>query len=378
MALEKLCKVTSKNKIIYWQISIITEEDKWFLEYFSYYDKIPEIKSRKEIIGKNIGKKNETSKEEQAKKELLSKVKSKIKTGYNRLDGKEIVVENNISDFKCMLLNKPKFKENWITLGCFIQPKLDGLRCFAIYREKWTLVSRKGHEFMFLDHIKKELTRNFNKEHIYDGELIYNQKSLETPRIRTSDFQNLTGIVSVLSKTKSEFEEDVDYHIFDIANLTSVLHERLTILYSFMGNPLKYINLVKSVEVDSWENILILHKEYADEGYEGSVIKYKNCLYENKRSLYCLKIKDCDTTEYQVVDFRDGVEPGKVIWTCETSEGKRFDCVPKTTDSKKEEYFKKGKEYIGKFLTVQHQKLTKDLLPRFPVGLNFREENEGA
>lgn len=358
-----LQKLTTKGKPIYWEIYTLNLNNKWYIEYVSYQDPKKKKIAKKEINRKNIGKKNETSEFEQAEKELQSKLKLKLQEGYKYLNDNE-----EKEEFKCMLLNTAKMNEKWISNGCFIQPKIDGLRCFAICKnDNWILLSRRGHEFPFLHHIKNELKRYFEKDYIYDGELYYNKES-------KFDFQELINIVSVLNKKQSDKEEYVSYKIFDISNTNKPLTERLKVIYSFLDNPLKHITFIESIEVDKWENIKIIHDKFIEKGLEGSVIKKKDSLYENKRSKYCLKIKEEESNEFLVTGFRDGVEKGKVIWICKTEDDKIFDCVPKCTDKQKEDYFNNGNDYIGKYLTVKYQKLTIDNIPRNPIGLCFRED----
>jgi DNA ligase-1 len=46
---------------------------------------------------------------------------------------------------------------------------------------------------------------------------------------------------------------------------------------------------------------------------------------------------------------------------------------PRGTHEDRADLFKDGDSYIGKKLTVRYQELTEDGIPRFPVGIAFRD-----
>ena len=77
----------------------------------------------------------------------------------------------------------------------------------------------------------------------------------------------------------------------------------------------------------------------------------------------------------EVVDYKEGegLEEGCVLWVCKTPEGKLFSCRPRGTREDRVELFKNGDKYVGKKLTVRFQELTNDKVPRFPVGITFRD-----
>ena len=98
-------------------------------------------------------------------------------------------------------------------------------------------------------------------------------------------------------------------------------------------------------------------------------------LYKNVRSVDLLKYKEFFDDEYEVVGFKEGEggEKGCVLWTCKTEKGTTFHCRPRGTREDRTELFQKGASYIGKKLTVRFQELTDDGIPRFPVGIAFRD-----
>jgi DNA ligase-1 len=113
-----------------------------------------------------------------------------------------------------------------------------------------------------------------------------------------------------------------------------------------------------------------------DAGYEGTMIREASSVYEiGKRSNYLLKLKDFMTDEYKVIGMREcaGKDVGTPTWVCVTGNGQEFTVRPEGTQEKRREMFKNGHKYIGKMLTVKYQNLTELGVPRFPVGIAFRD-----
>ena len=82
-------------------------------------------------------------------------------------------------------------KKKEIKYPCYVQPKLDGVRCVAVYPD---LFSRHGNPFPTLSHIKEELLKN--TEHlILDGELY-------------SENFNFEKIISLVKKKKKQTKKN--------------------------------------------------------------------------------------------------------------------------------------------------------------------------
>jgi hypothetical protein len=128
--------------------------------------------------------------------------------------------------------------------------------------------------------------------------------------------------------------------------------------------------------VKTKSDLPVVHKQYMDAGYEGTMIREASSVYEiGKRSNYLLKLKDFKTDEYKVIGMREcaGKDVGTPIWVCTTENGQEFTVRPEGTQEKRRDMFKNGDRYIGKMLTVKYQNLTDLGVPRFPVGIVFRD-----
>lgn len=317
------------------------------------------IQTSEKIVGKNIGKKNETSPHEQAVKELQSKAQKKKDAGYN-----ESVAKNKQKNTFPMLAQDFK-KQKAIKYPVFVQPKLDGYRMvYDGISDK--MLTRTGKEYDILKNTKlHEELKGFKC--ILDGELYVHDK----------DF--LFEAYGVLRKKKLKKDEDkildkIYYNVYDIM-IPGPFSERIATLESLIKDT-KYIKLVKTFKCEERKCIDKFHTEFLEDGYEGSMVRSYLGEYTNNRSKDLLKYKDFDDAEFKVVGFEretdtkgDGATP--VVWVCETKDGKTFNVPSKGTREERTKLYKDGKKYIEKMLTVQFFGYTKDGIPRFPK--TFRE-----
>jgi ATP-dependent DNA ligase len=140
----------------------------------------------------------------------------------------------------------------------------------------------------------------------------------------------------------------------------------------------KHLVLVKTDLCESEDRMKELHAQYVAEAYEGIMLRNKDGAYKNARSIDLQKYKEFIDEEFEIVGYKEGegVESGCVLWVCKTKEGKTFNCRPRGTREERETQYSNGDSYIGKKLTVKFQEWSDDKIPRFPVGIAFREEYE--
>ena len=247
---------------------------------------------------------------------------------------------------------------------CFVQPKLDGTRCIGIPGKG--LFSRLRKTFPHMEHIADELNL-LRPDIIFDGELYTNELT----------FQQIVGLV----KKETLREEDVaqqrkiKYHVYDLV-MPGTFEERYAFLKKVMREAkFKNIVLVPTERCASEEEMKAKHNEYVAAGFEGIMLRNPAGLYKHSRSADLLKYKEFIDEEFTVVGFTegDGQDKGCVVWICETEEKKRFQCRPRGTKEERKEMFQNGDSYIGKKLTVRFQEWSDAHIPRFPVGIAFRD-----
>ncbi len=288
-------------------------------------------------------------------------------------------------------------KKKVITFPCFVQPKLDGLRCvsYATHGGVVALQSRTGAFFTGLPAIAAAL-RPYLSQHpniVIDGELYTDQMP----------FEELAGLIKKKKITDDDVErlKKVKYHVYDIYDRTlpdMPYSERLGVLAAAVrrcgcvandthaaagGRILRsdteaatVVVLVRTEKVAVLAEFRRLFAEFVEAGYEGIMLRNAAGVYRaNYRSNDLQKYKEFMEDEYRIIDFTqgEGRDAGAVIWVCETADGKVFTVRPRGTIQQRHAWFNDGESYIGKNLTVVYQELTEDGKPRFPVGKFVRE-----
>lgn len=352
---ETLYEIDKKGKIREWKIKVL---DNTIVTEYGLLDG-QKIKTEEVIKkGKNIGKKNETTPEEQANNEAKSKWKKKLDKGYSTS------IDNNKTNYKPMLAQDYKKHKSKVVFPCYIQPKLDGYR--MIYdgiNER--LLTRTGKEFSILKNTPLHEELKKFSGNILDGELYVHDK----------DFTFETyGILrkKKLSKEDHKILDKIIYNVYDVMSNFSY-DKRREYLEKKIKN-FKHIKNVKTFICNDPKEIEKYHSLFLQEGYEGSMIRNSNSQYIHNRTTNLLKYKNFDDDEFKIIGFnkeKDTVGDGSapIIFQCITKEGKKFDVPMKGTRKERTVMYNNGKKYIGKMLSVQFFGYTESGVPRFPKSL---------
>ena len=341
------------------------------------YEDGKQVVNEKEITkGKNLGKVNQTTPYEQALLDAQSTWEGKIDTGYaeklSNAQAPSLASSNAVAAHKTispMLAQDYHKQGKKIIFPCYVQAKLDGVRSIFFNN---ALTSRNGKAFTGLDHIIAELAPATEEGLILDGE-VYST---------TLSFQQFVGLVKKKTYTAADKEQlkHVNLWVYDCVN-DQPFEQRLQILKTFFAkHKFTQIHLLPTEECARREDLKGFHDKYVLEGNEGLMVRNKQGMYQlGARSYDLQKYKEFEDKEYKVTGFTDGqgLEKGLVIWTCVTPEGNSFQVRPRGTHEDRAAIFKDvtkhPAKYIGKELTVRFQELSNDGIPRFPVGISFRD-----
>lgn len=330
--------------------------------------------SRKEIPGKNIGKKNETTPEEQAIKEAKALHKKK-------LDGKYRLTKSKAREtvFLPMLAQDFRKMKKPLKFPVDVQPKLDGLRCTSYWEDGVIkLMSRNAKIDYIPTHIKEEVASLLPEGSVLDGELYVHGMALQdinaiSKKYREPDHPDYPGGTEQL-----EFVVFDGFHVECTDHPWSRRREDLEKLIDSWGGPdTVKVSLVKTETVHSQEELEAALKKFEEMGFEGVIIRMHDGPYRlGHRSRDLLKYKNFMDDEFEIVSHKEarGNDKGTVVWICQTKEDKQFEVRPKGTRKKRAEWFKQAESFYGKMLTVRFQQYTKDGIPQFPVGINVRDD----
>ena len=304
-------------------------------------------------VGKNIGKTNATTAEEQAVIEAQAKIKKKLEEGYY-LTSAEAMVETLTQP---MLAKDFKEESKKVIYPCYVQPKLDGMRCL---KEQSTLTSRGNKAIETMAHISSEVTHIAD---ILDGELYAHGLS----------FQENMKLIKKYRKGQSE---QVKYHVYDMI-LNKPFIERYTIL-SAIVNYCEHIELVPTYKINNLQELLKYHTQFIEQGYEGTMVRWGSDGYEaSKRSSHLLKYKDFLDETYTIVDIVPSESrPTQGVIHCKGVDNSRheitFGCGMRFSHQERKELLTNKSKYIGKTAEIRFFEFTDDGLPRFPVCVGIR------
>jgi DNA ligase-1 len=378
MRFPTLFKKTSTGAIQFWSIGVTAYDGHGIIDtsYGQLDTDSPQITSDIISKGKNIGKKNETTPEQQAEAEAQAKWQKQKKRGYvetieaaqaGELDA---LIEGGIAP---MLAHKYSDHAHKVKFPAHVQPKLDGIRCIAILKDgKCTLWSRTRKPITSMPHIVAEIeAMEVEGDLILDGEL-YNQKF-------KTNFEHIVHLVR--QEDPDPQHTDVEYHIYDSVDTKADFETRwrwLTTSWRLLNikKPPKYLKLVDTAEANDESDVTKYFKVFKGFGYEGAILRNSKGMYVNKRSYDLQKVKEFEDDEFKIVGIEEG--RGKLAghvgaFVCSTKDGKEFLAKMSGETTKLKEYFENHKFWEGKTLTVQYQGLTSYGIPRFPVGMRLRD-----
>lgn len=361
-----LYKRTSTGATQQWTISVdgavITKE-------YGQVGGALQIATDKILEGKNLGRSNATTPEQQAEAEALSQWQRKREKHYQEnvdLARLGVVDESAIAGGVLPMLAHPFSKQGHkITFPALAQPKFDGHRLIAVVEDgDVTLWSRTQKPITGLPHVVAAIEALGLPDCVLDGEA-YNHDYHDR-------FEELTSFIR--SATPKAGAVVVQYHIYDVVsqetfeNRNDWLRDHVT-----PGDTLRLVETVVAAdEADMTERFV----EFLAAGYEGLMIRNTNGLYVHKRSYDLQKVKTFDDAEFLITGIESGRGrmTGRAIFTCETATGESFRCKMAGSLDVLGDIFDSADEYVGQILTVKFQGLTEAGVPRFPIGLRLRQD----
>lgn len=232
MTFPELFKKTSVGAIQRWLISvegatIITEHGQVDGKQQTTRDTITE--------GKNLGKTNATTPEQQALAEAAAKHEKQRKKGYvdshqKAMDGAtDEVIEGGIAPMLAPSQLYPTHAKK-LVFPVYVQPKLDGQRLIGIIENGvCTLWSRTRKRVNSLPHIVAALEKLFpTGKHIIDGEAYADQFS--------EDFEELMSIVRKDYVDPEGRHLRVQYWMYDYPSIEENFGERFEMLSRVLEN----------------------------------------------------------------------------------------------------------------------------------------------
>lgn len=308
--------------------------------------------------GKNIGRANETSPQEQAIKELDSLITGKLKEGYFKTV-KEAETEDILFPMLAKDYKKESRKIDW-KKPVYVQPKLDGMRCLiTVNKDGVTLKSRDGRFIETMHHIVEDFARVTHG--VYDGELYAHGFSFQ---------ENMELIKKWIPGDGGSVQ--VKFHSYD-AVTPGYFTTRLLVRDANLGG-CKTVELVETQKIKNETELKAFHKKKLAEGYEGTIVRHGDAEYKiNGRSSNLLKYKDFIDIACPIVDITPAEQrPEWGVPVLELPDKRTFRAGMKYSHDKRVDFLKHKTKYIGKTAEIRYFELTDDGIPRFPVMVGIR------
>ena len=295
--------------------------------------------------GKNIGKVNETTPENQAIIEAVAKIKKKLSEEYFE----SVETAQTVEYISPMLAKDFKKESKKVIYPCYVQPKMDGMRCL---KKGSQLTSRDNKLITTLKHIEKVLPEIAD---YFDGELYISGKSFQ---------ENMT----LIKKYRPGETEDVKYHVYDMVLPNLPFSERYALLKTLVKD-IDVIELVPTYVATNEADIKAYHGMFIRDGFEGTIVRHSDDGYKvNGRSSSLLKYKDFLDLACEIVDVVPSERrPTHGSFICKLPDGRTFGTGMKFSHAQREEILINKHEYIGKTSEIRFFEYTDEGLPRFPI-----------
>ena len=359
MKLQTLYKRATNGKVLEHTIEVMGHA---YRTHSGYVDGVITTTEWTYCVGKNIGKVNESSPEEQAYREAKAEWKKRTERNYFA----NVSEIDNGTMFKPMLAHKWEDYANKVHYPLYSQPKLDGIRCIVRCDGMWT---RAGKPIISAPHIFEALQPLFeqNPDLIFDGELYADKYA--------NDFNAIVSLVKKTKPTAQDLKDSaavIQYHIYDLPSTDATFTGRYQALKE-LNLPTCCV-LVETNTANSSEEVDMLYGNYVDAGYEGQMLRL-DLPYENKRSKSLMKHKSFTDEEYVIVGFEEGKGNlagmiGALVF--ETATGDRFTASVNGGWDHLKELWAERDTLIGQEATVKYFQITPDGKPRFPKVVAIR------
>jgi ATP-dependent DNA ligase len=319
--------------------------------------------------GKNVGRSNETTGEEQALLEAKAKWEKKLKSGGYWENIKDIDKVKFIEPMLAWpMIDTKRDRTDTIQYPCMVDRKYNGGRVII---SKDGAFTRKGEKYAVIPHILESVAPLFEKypDLVLDGEG-YNHLFRYKLNAIMSILRTTVNISDDLLKRSKDL---VRLYVYDgygfksISENTPCFERRLTLKTLIKDTP----NLVwvPFKQANTLEEIYSIYNEYVEEGYEGAIIRAWNAAYQHKRTNDLLKVKPENDDEAIILKINEGTKGNSrglaATATIRMADGREFDATFKGPEEERMAILKDQKSWIGKEVTFTYNDVTGKNTPNF-------------
>ena len=287
---------------------------------------------------------------------------------------------NLIPTFEVSLAQKFELKRIKDMESVYVEPKLDGIRCFAIVENSTAqLFARSGKLISNFDGTIGSALGMLG-DGCYDGELMgedfvalmrqaYRKDNVDVNHtyLTLFDYLSLEEWKSgdVTTSTKDRYTE---------------LKKRVSALdpwRTYGRRETIYVNAIGRHEVPAnIKEIMALHKYFVEAGYEGAMVKTIDAPYRFGRSYDVMKVKEFNDVDLPIIGLQEGTgrHTGRLGAVKISFNGVIVKVGSGFSDEQREQVWNDQDIFIGRIIEVRYQEVTPDGSLRFPTFVCFRND----
>jgi len=288
-----------------------------------------------------------------------------------------------------------------ISFPAYVQLKLDGMRFNAITRGntvefrsrngKTLSIPNQSFSVPFL-----KMAEHYGQDMVFDGELLIADYAGKPVNRQTGNGILSKAIKGTMSKEESDnvratLWDAIPFSEFQKGKDTEPYNVRLAKLGNSISHVKEqfnqfrhYVDLVWNKEVNNLYSAQVIFEKFLAEGQEGTILKSKTGIWEDRRSKEQIKFKGELECELVVVDWEEGTGKNKGrlgALVCESSDGViRVNVGSGYSDEQRDAYT--HSKVIGKIITVKYNARIKDKSGVeslfLPVFIELREDKDVA
>tara|TARA_R110001592_G_scaffold120430_1_gene324636 strand:+ start:4839 stop:5975 length:1137 start_codon:yes stop_codon:yes gene_type:complete len=266
----------------------------------------------------------------------------------------------------------------------YVEPKLDGIRCFAIVENNEAkLFARSGKLISNFDNTVGTALSTLG-DGCYDGELMgedfvalmrqaYRKDNADTE----STYLSLFDYLSLEEWKSGDCWMSTKDRYTELQRRVSALNGLWTPWSSFREKT--YVDVVGRHEVPAdIKEIMALHKYFVEAGYEGAMVKTIDAPYRFGRSYDVMKVKTFFDADLIIESLEEGTgrHRGRLGAVVVDYLGTKVKVGSGFTDELREAVWSDQDEFVGRMIEVRYQEVTPDGSLRFPTFVCFRTDRD--
>ncbi len=253
-----------------------------------------------------------------------------------------------------------------------VEPKLDGIRCFAIVENGVALLYARSGKLIsnFDTTIGAELSRL--SDGCYDGEIMG---------------EDFIALMRQAYRKENVVTEGTYLSLFDYIPMTEWKSRKSGMScrdrYFTLSNSLKklgdlkYLKCIPRYTVPAtYDSIKALHDQFVNEGYEGAMVKDLEAAYKFGRGPEVMKLKAFHDVDLEIERLLEGTgkHAGKLGSVSVNYNGVEVQVGSGFSDDLRESIWNNPDNFVGRMIEVRYQEVTPDGSLRFPTFVCFRND----